>query len=42
MISRKIPGLVKSHQKNGRHYRTRESEVGKKIAATTIYQVGHC
>jgi hypothetical protein len=29
-------GLVKSRQKNGRDSRSRETEVGEKIAATSI------
>ena len=30
-------GLVRSREKNGRDSRTRETHIGEKIAATTIY-----
>ena len=30
-------GLVKSRQKNGRDSRSRETEVGEKIAVTTVH-----
>ena len=32
-------GLVKSRQKNGRDSRTRETEVGEKIAVTKVYSM---